>query len=218
MIRMKIIIRDENELKRCFIQLKDVDYLVERFNSPKLGRLILGNNKFRHLGKYDFFEIKNRGVAQMIEENPYIVDFSEMVKYDGLTLSRLILLAQNPLSTNKKKLDEEHRVDDLQDIMSFNRGMLTYPIPILYDERIIYDNDEVVFGSTTLPNYYMLRPIQEDIDLNEYLAFHHQSLFESVLPEDEMASYQVTEIDGGLLVHFDVKNKVLSKIRKRITG
>lgn len=214
---MKIIIRDEQGLMRCFAQVRDAKYLAQRYDSKKFLNLALGNAAYRNLKDDDFYEVKNRAVAQIILENPYIVDFSEMVKCDGLTLNRIILLSQSPISYGKQKMDEQHKVEDLLDILNFNRGMLTYPIPVYYDGNIMMDNGEVVFGSTTIPGFYMLRSYNEELDLNEYLELNSGSLYERVNPEGEMVSYEVTKVNNGLLVHFKEKNKILSQIRKRLS-
>lgn len=214
---MKIIVRDEQGIKKCFIQVRDVKYLVERFESPRLERLILGNNVLRDLKADDFFEVKNKGVIEIIDDNPYIVDFSDFVKYDGLTLSRIILLSQSFLPDEKKKLDEQHKVEDLLDVMNFKRGMLTYSIPIMYDEKTLFDNGEVVFGSTTMPGYFMLRSYDESVDLSDYLVNNLNQLYSIVNPEGEFTSYDVTPLDGSLLVRFTEKKKVFSNIIKRLT-
>ena len=214
---MKIILRDEQGIKRCFVQVRDVEYLVQKYNSPKLGKMALGNASYRDLRADEFFEVKNMGVAKIIDDIPYIVEFGEVVNYDALTLSRMIVLSQSLITSEKEKLDEENKVRDLQDVMSFNKGMLTYPIPVLYDELII-DDGEVVFGSSTIPGYYMLKSYDEDLDLGSYLETNASNLFHSINEDGEMASYEVTKLDNALLVHFKEKNKLLAKIRKRITG
>ncbi len=143
---MKIIVRNEQGIKRCFCQMRDIDYLCTRFTSERFRRLALGNYIFKvdQLGEDDFIEVKNRAVQKMIDENPYIVDFSEVNMYDGFTLARMIVLSSSLMPNEKQRLDDEHKVLDLQDIISFNKGMLTYPIPILFDEKIKIDDGEVI--------------------------------------------------------------------------
>ena len=214
---MKIIIRDEQGIKRCFVQMRDLEYLADRFGSVFFGGLVARKNRQENHKMEDFTEITNVDVAKVIDRNPYIVDFSEFAKYDALTLSRLIILAHSPMATGKQRMDDEHKVEDLQDLISFKRGMLTYGIPVLYDEDLLFEDGEVVFGSTTLPGYYLLRSSNEDLDLNSYLNENLHALFSLVNPDGEMKNHEVTKLDDGLLVHFVEKKKILSQIRKRIT-
>jgi len=215
---MKIIIRNEQGIKRCYIQLRDVDYLVERYNSPKLGKMALGNAAFRNLRADDFFEVKNKGVAKIIEDNPYIVEFGEVVNYDVLTLSRMILLSQVPTVSEKDKFDQDHKVEDLQDIISFNKGMLTYPIPVLFDEELLVDDGEVIFGSTTFPNQYMIKSTNPELDLVDYFLDNINDLFLEVFPGEEMKDYSLMKLDDALLIHFVPKRSLFKSLKKRITG
>jgi len=215
---MKIIVRDEQGIKKCLVQVRDIKYLADRMNSPKFLRLALGSYVGKKLTGEDFIEINTIGIAKIIEECPYIVDFQEMAKYDDLTLSRMILLSRSPISLDeKKKMDEEHKVEDLVDLISFNKGMLTYPIPVLFDQKVLFDDGEVVFGSTTIPEHFMLKRNSEDVDLAEYFSQNAQSLFEQTGIEGEMKGYNTLPFSDSLLVQFDVKKKLLAKIRKRIT-
>ena len=212
---MKIVVRNEQEITRCFAQLRDIEYLGERYNSHLFGNLAVREHKNGHTNPYEFLEIKNESVAKIIDRHHYIVDFSDMVKYDTLTLSRLILLSHSFLPDEKTKMDEEHKTDDLVDIISFKKGMLTYPIPVFFDEKDLLDNGEVVFGSTTIPGYYMLRSYNNEMDLREYFEANAQELFKAVRGDKEMVSYDITPLGKELLVHFKEKKKSLFK--KRIT-
>jgi len=216
---MKIIVRDEQGIRRCLVQVRDIKYLAEKLNSPKFLRLALGDAINPKIKGEDFIEINSVAIAKIIEENPYIVDFQEMAKYDDLTLSRMILLTRSPVSFDEaKKRDEEHKVEDLVDLISFNKGMLTYSIPVIFDQKVLSDNGEVIFGSTTIPDHFMLKRCSEDIDLPTYFSQNAQALFEQTGIEGEMVDYKTLELSGSLIVYFNVKKKLLSKIRKRITG
>ena len=176
---MKIIVRDEQGIKKCLVQVRDIKYLADRMNSPKFLRLALGSYVGKKLTGEDFIEINTIGIAKIIEECSYIVDFQEMAKYDDLTLSRMILLSRSPISLDeKKKMDEEHKVEDLVDLISFNKGMLTYPIPVLFDQKVLSDDGEVVFGSTTIPEHFMLKRNSDNIDLVDYFVSNANALFE----------------------------------------
>ncbi len=218
MIQMKIIVRDEKGIKRCFAQVRDIDYLAKRCNSTKFRRLALGNAIFRDLKPETFVDIKNMGVAEIIEENPYIVDFSEFSKYDALTLSRIIVASRSFFPDDRRKMDEEHKTEDLVDLISLKNNMLVYPIPILYDEKQLVDDGEVVFGSTTLPGCYLLRSTNPEIDLIDYFEKNAQALFESINPEEKMASYEIIKTDNDVFVRFKVKRDIFAKIKKRIAG
>ena len=93
--------------------------------------------------------------------------------------------------------------------------MLTYPIPVFFDEKVLLDNGEVVFGSTTIPGYYMLRSYNNEMNLREYFETNAQELFKAVRGDKEMVSYDITPLGKELLVHFKEKKKSLFK--KRIT-
>ena len=214
---MKIIIRDEQGIKRCFVQMRDLEYLADRYGSVFFGGLVARKNRREKHSPEEFTEITNIDIANIIDRNPYIVDFSDNARWDLLTLSRMVILTQSPMSIGKRRMDEQHKVEDLQDLMNFKRGMLTYGIPIFYDENILFEDGEVFFGSTTLPGYYMIRSENKDLDLNAYLNDNLQELFSLVNPEGELKNFEVTKLDDSLLVHFVEKKKVLSNIIKRIT-
>ena len=215
---MKIIVRDEHGIKRCFCQMRDIDYLSTRFTSERFRQFALGNYIFRDLKEDDFFEVKNRAVKKIIEEDQYIVDFGEINKYDNLTLSRMILLSQVPLPTEREKLGIDHKILDLQDIISFNRGMLTYPIPVLFDEKMKFEDGDVVFGSTTLSDHFMLRTNNQDIDLIDYFMENCNSLFALAYPEGEMKSYNIKKVNNDLIIYFEVKKRLFKSLKKRIVG
>ncbi len=212
---MKIIIRNEQGIASCYVQLRDIEYLGERHHSQFfLNYAVRERNKGKKAD--DFIKIDNR-IAKIIDEYPYIVDFSDMSKLDIGSLSRMIVLSQSFLPDAKTKADEEHKVEDLVDLISFKRGMLTYPIPVFLDEKQLFYDGEVIFGSTTFPEYYMLRTDNREINLSEYLSSNAQRLFEEIQPGNEMASYEEFRVDNDLLVHFKTKKKLFSKLRKGIT-
>lgn len=212
---MKIIIRNEQGIVSCYVQLRDIEYLGERYHSQFfLNYAVREHNKGRK--KDDFIKINNR-IGKIIEEYPYIVDFTDMSKLDVGSLSRTIILSQSFLPDVKTKADEGHKVEDLVDLISFKRGMLTYPIPVFLDEKQLFYDGEVIFGSTTFPEYYMLRTDNREINLSDYLSSNAQKLFGQIQPDDEMASYEEFKVDNDLLVHFKVKKKLFSKLRKGIT-
>ena len=63
----------------------------------------------------------------------------------------------------------------------------------------------------------MLRTDNREINLSDYLSSNAQKLFGQIQPDDEMASYEEFKVDNDLLVHFKVKKKLFSKLRKGIT-
>lgn len=213
---MKIIIRDANGgIKRCFAQVRDVDYLAKRFNSIRFKKLALDNASYRDLKNDDFFEVRNLGVAQIIEENPFIVDFCDLVNFDVLSLTRMIILAQSAFPSEKRKLDEDKKVDDLLDLINFKKGMLTYQMPVFFDEKKLIQDGDIVFGSTTLPDYYMLRSSNPDVNLLSYLEKNSQALFDCLDIEEDMESYDTIEVGKDVLVRFKVKKNLISKMKKR---
>lgn len=202
---MKIIIRDGQMIKKCLIQVKDVLYLIERFNVPKLKTLLLKNRK--DLKAVDFINVTDERIARIIEENEYIVDFTSMSNYDSFTLSRLILLGHNPIIN---KLDEENRVMDLQSIISFKNGELDYSIPVTLTKHL-YEDSEVVFGPSTFANYYLLDSKEEGLDIESYLDQHASSLYSLINSDQELDSFDVIKVQKGILVHFKEKKKRLFK-------
>ena len=202
---MKIIIRNENGIKKCFVQVRDINYLAERFNVGRLNRYVLGDRKPEET---EFVEIKDMKLAKVIEGCQSIVDFEEMAKLDDFSLGRIILLAHSYLG--KESRDEEQRVRDLQDIMSFKQGKLGYQIPVILRE-VVFENEDMVLGSSTLPGYHILKSINGSLDLDNYLALNLKPLFWMIYPEDEMESYNIIKMNDCLLIHFDVKKKHLSK-------
>jgi hypothetical protein len=212
---MKIIIKDGENIKKCLIQVRDVNYLAERYELTTLRKALLGKNEDSKK-EYEFIEVHNKDLAGAIEQNPFIVNFTEMARYDDFTLSRLIFLTQTPVNDGKQRLDDQHKIEDLQDIITFNTGRLPYQIPVLFDDRITLINEDVTFGSTTIPNYYMLRANKKDLNLAEYLRTKVDSLFGILELDREMDSYSTVELEDSLLVKFKLKRKRLTK--KRITA
>lgn len=212
---MKIIVKDGENIKKCLIQVRDINYLAERYELTILRKALLGKNEGAKK-EYEFVEVHNKDLAGAIEQNPYIVNFSEMAKYDDFTLSRLVLLTQIPGSTGKQRLDDQHKIEDLQDIITFTNGKLPYQIPVLFDDRITLVNEDVTFGSTTIPDYYMIRSNKKDLNLPEYLNAKVNSLFGILELDREMESFTTIELDDCLLVKFKLKRKLLGK--KRITA
>jgi hypothetical protein len=212
---MKIIIKDGENIKKCLIQVRDVNYLAERYELTTLRKALLGKNEDSKK-EYEFIEVHNKDLARAIEQNPFIVNFTEMARYDDFTLSRLIFLTQTPVNDGKQRLDDQHKIEDLQDIITFNTGRLPYQIPVLFDDRITLINEDVTFGSTTIPNYYMLRANKKDLNLAEYLRTKVDSLFGILELDREMDSYSTVELEDSLLVKFKLKRKRLTK--KRITA
>ena len=213
MILMKIIVRDETGIKKCLIQFRDVLYLEKRFNTRSIRKFISLSFEEK-VNEESFVEVRNRDIAKAIEAIPYIVDFSEMAKYDCVTLSRLIVLANSQIANEKQKLDEEKKVEDLQDIISFNNGTLTYVIPVMFDGKSMTKNDDIVFGSTTLPGYYLLKSSDKDFDYNSYILENAHSLFECVCPDQELISFQTTKLNDGILIHFKGKRKLFGSKKK----
>ena len=205
MICMKIIIKRNGETKKCFAQVRDINYLASRFNVDKLNRYVLGNSKPKGT---DFVEIKDPRLAKVIEENQNIVDVGEMAGLDDFTLGRIILLAHSYF--DKESADETHRVRDLQDIMSFNQGKLDYQVPVMLQDTI-FENEDMVLGSSTIPGYYILRSLNGSLDLDNYLALNLKPLFWMIYPEEEMESYNIIRMDDCLLIHFNVMKKHFGK-------
>ena len=213
---MKIIVRNEEGIHKVYVQLRDIEYIGERHRSHYFSNYAIRQHN-KGIKSDDFICVGNTGLAKLIVEYPYIVDFSEVVQLDSGAISRMIVLSHQFLPTPNQKADEEHKIEDLIDIINFKKGMLTYPIPVFYDNNILFDNGEVVFGSTTLPGYYMLRSYDKSMDLKAYLNENVQSLFSQVLPDKEMASFEALPVDGDIIVKFKTKNKLFSKFRKGIT-
>lgn len=206
---MKIIIKDETGIKKCLIQLRDVDYMEKKYNARSI-RKYLTMGIHSELKEESFIPVTNAHIAEVIEANPSIVDFSEMVRLDNLSISRMIVLAHTFGAKEKQQLDDEKKIIDLQDIMSFKNGTLNYQIPLLLDGKVMFNDGNVVFGSTTIPGYYMLKGNKET-NLREYLELNSNSLFNTIESDKEMESYSVTELDNCLLVRFNTKKKRITK-------
>ena len=212
---MKIIVRDGNEIKKCLVQVRDIEYLSERFELAKLKKAVLGKEEGTKKG-YEFVEIHNKELAGAILQNPFIVDFSEMAKHDSFTLSRIIFLTQTPINDGKQRLDDQKKIEDLQDIITFNTGKLPYQIPVLFDDKVTLINEDVTFGSCTVPNYFMIRSNKKGLDLAAYVREKIGSLFAVLDCDREMESYSTVEVDDAILIKFKLKRKSL--LRKRVTA
>ena len=72
---MKIIVRNEEGIHKVYVQLRDIEYIGERHHSHYFSNYAVRQHN-KGIKSDDFICVGNTGVAKLIVEYPYIVDFS----------------------------------------------------------------------------------------------------------------------------------------------
>ena len=147
---MKIII---NEKK--YVQVRDILFLAKLYNSEILM-------------KYYLFLINNGYIDNdFVKSTNSLIDFRDYQDYSDLHLSNLLI----SLSSRTGSDIIEHKLDDLREIISYKRRELGYAIPLIPDEKIDinYDDLGLSFKSTIFKDYYLIETISgEEIGERDY--------------------------------------------------
>jgi len=216
---MRIIIRKDDQVDKCYVQLRDIKFLSTKYKSIALKNLYL---KYLDLGTKDedFIKMTEPRLIEIFTKANTIVDLDDYVNLDPLVLARTIYASSFSLSTDKLRRENEHRNQDIADIYHFLTGDLTYPIPIMYDNKYLIENEDksITLGSTIIPDYYIINGINKDnSELISYLEDNLEDIITNNYPDEEV-NYKVQKLNDNILVIFNHQKKkkhILKKIFKK---
>ena len=211
---MKIITNDYNNNFYCYIQVRDLAYLVEqrRLTIFKLLYEKILNNGMIYT---DFIRIKDPSMIEVILQIDEIIDFNDYQKLDALSLSRILV---NSIYSDTKQT--EHKCESIRDIMEFNKGELDYKIPILPTNKYacLSTIQNISFQTSTVPNFYILRS-EDDTPITEkdYQAFLEQQI-QDVIRIEHLKEYEtnITPMGSYIIIRIERKKPVKESIFKRI--
>ena len=211
---MKIITKDYNNNFYCYIQVRDLAYLVEQ---KRLTIFKLLYEKLLNAGMIytDFIRIKDPSMIEVILHIDEIIDFNDYQKLDALSLSRI--LVNSAYSSTKQT---EHKCESIRDIIAFNKGELEYKIPVLPTNKFACLSTEknISFQTSSVPNFYILRS-EDDIPITEkdYQAFLEQQI-QDVIRMEHLKEYEtnITPMGPYIIIRIERKKPVKESIFKRI--
>lgn len=201
---MKIMV-NEKDKKSCYVQLRDLYYLSARFKSSSFENLY---EKYiqQGLGNADFVFLDDSRVVEVIEFNPFIVDFSIYANNSVGTLIRLAALTAGPV-VHADTVDGQHKRDDIFDIIEYKRGQLEYQIPVVFDRKKYVDMGRMILGSTNHPGFYMLKRKDVEVNLEDVVNKDYRVLFETLGLVGECTGVSMFNVDEDIVFKFKTKNK-----------
>lgn len=151
---MKIIVNRKDETV-CFVQLRDLIFLANK-NLQVFRELSI---QYINEGKTmeEFVRINNMKLIEFIGKCDDIIEFDDYVNgsiesISNAIVTRNLLFKVDPDSNKKVK----HQTDDLQDIIAFKQGVLSYQVPLVLTD----DVDEIIgtlrVRSTILNNRFVI--------------------------------------------------------------
>ena len=201
---MKIII-DEKGKRTCYAQVRDLYYLAARFKSSSFENLYEG---FINEGRAetDFVLLEDPKVVELVDFNPFIINFSEFVGYSQNALIRLAALTAGPV-LHTDTTDNQHKRNDIFDIMDFKKGQLQYEIPVVFDKKKFIDFGKMELGSTNHPGFYLLRRKDPEVNLEEVINKDYRVLFETLGLEGYCDGVYMFNVGEDIVFKFRTKHK-----------
>ncbi len=211
---MKIITKDYNNNFYCYIQVRDLAYLVEQ-KRLTIFKLLYEKILNTEMIYTDFIRIKDPSMIEVILHVDEIIDFNDYQKLDSLSLSRILV---NSIYTNSKQT--EHKCESIRDIIAFNKGELDYKMPVLPTNKYACLSTEknISFQTSTVPNFYILRS-EDDIPITEkdYQAFLEEQI-KDIVKLEHLQEYEtnITPMGSYIIIRIERKKPVKESIFKRI--
>ncbi len=208
---MKIIVNE-----KVYVQVRDILFLARLYKSEILMNYYLSfiNQGFLD---YDFIKSKN-SLLNKILATDIIIDYRDYADYTDYHLSSLIINLSSTHNGNKDIV--EHKMDDLRDIISIVRKDANYTIPLIPDDKIVkrYDDLNLCFKSTIIPNYYLLEPIngEEPTHYQEAVDRGIASLKKQGIIKEEQPSYQLISKETYYVVCFIKEKKKTPRLMDKI--
>lgn len=209
---MKVIRYDNKTVKLCNVQVRDLIYISRKYNLKPVMDLYLSyiNKGF---GDTDFISVTETGLLKLILNDEGILDLSSYVNCDISTLSRMIVLG----ATGGNNQTMEHRKEDLDDLIDYNRGMLNYTIPLFVDGLTVKESKDkkFVFYSTCFPEIFLIKKRDRSADFSINLGSFYEECIHSIY---EKPMYQCLERDVHFVINDDyMVLKINPKSKKKVS-
>ena len=201
---MKIII-DGKEKKTCYAQVRDLYFLAARYKSSTFEQLYENYINQGH-AETDFVYLDDPRVVELINFNPFIVNFSEAVNYSQTALIRMAALTTGPV-VHVDTEDNKHKRNDIFDIIDFKKGQLEYEIPVVFDKKKYVDFGKMELGSTNHPGFFLLRRKDPEVNIDEVVSKDYRVLFETLGLEGTCEGVYMFDVGEDIVFKFRTKNK-----------
>ena len=201
---MKIIIEEKNR-KSCYAQVRDLYYLAARFKSSSFENLYETYIN-QGLTEKEFVYLDDPKVVELIDFNPFIINFSQYVSQSNGALIRLAALTTGPV-IHTDTLDNQHKRDDIFDIIEFKKGELDYQIPVVYDKKKYIDLGRMILGSTNHPGFFMLRRKDPEVNIEDVVNRDYRVLFETLGLEGDCDGVYMFNVGEDIVFKFRTKKK-----------
>ena len=199
---MKIIVHKENETI-CFVQLRDLLYLAygKRNAFRELANKYIDEYKQIH----DFVKVTNPEMVKILERREDIIDFDDFSSSHTIDSLTHLLVAKNLFcSDSESRRRVEHETNDIQDIIAYKKGELSYAIPLIADYRLVQNINGYVVMSTNCDTKFIVKyetAVFPDfvyaIDIIKTLAIE-----KGLLKSDVEYSYRTVQLEDSLVLSF----------------
>ena len=209
---MKVVRYDNNKVKLCNVQVRDLIYISRKYQLDSVMNLYVSYIN-RGIVDTDFVSITDPKLISVILNDDGIVELSSYVNCDVATLSRMIVLG----STSGVSETSEHRKEDLSDLIDFNRGSLSYTIPLFVDGMMVKESKDQKFVcySTCFPNVFLIRKRDVHAQFSINMGGFYDECIESIY---QRPAFRNLERDVHLRTYHDYMIiKVNTEHKKTIT-
>lgn len=226
---MKIVISNPMVGNDCYIQVKDFLTLGRVYGDKKMMNHYVAMLNQGH-GDYDFVRITNMDFVNQIIASDVIINFMDFKDEPFSYLSQFLIQLNSFFGDASEKDIASSKSDDLRDIMAFQKGDLSYPIPAILDGRLQYVDEELglICGSTILKDCYVLKSVDgRAVNTIDYDAFFKKAIdqiYENDYPAVKIEDRKYKYYDRGssffLFLHQKLEKKqgklgkLLAKIKK----
>lgn len=213
---MKIITNTKYDGVLCYVQVKDYLYLARISKNEALMNIYISLINRGHGDDY-FIRVTNLHYIEAFKRCDDIVNFVDY-KRDDIEYLSSVLVTMNVVYP-QSEYDKEairHKSDGIRDIMSLKKGELDYSVPIIPSGELEIDNDDVVFTSSVIPDWYIFRKKngnEESID-EEFLDLCIDNVFKNdyAFISTEERKYRL--VDNGSTIYLNVLNRMEKKKSK----
>lgn len=174
---MKIIRKDSGKI-RVFVQVRDIKFLLDNFNPCSLDHFyyIALLDKYsecvlKRLSFDDFIFVDDEALAIFLERCDLVLDYDEYINYDIMGLNKIISNRGLISNFTLGKAIFEYQNDSLKWLLDCQTGSTKIKIPLIENERFIYQRNGVRVYATDLKNYFLLKSddslnVWDDFDMD----------------------------------------------------
>ena len=165
---MKIITEDYNNNFYCYIQVRDIYYLLKtkpNITIKAMYEKCLRTNKT----DYEFIRITDPHIIELILHTEGIIDFETYHQENPELLTRYLI---NSIFSDTE--ETKHKCESIRDILAFQKGELNYKIPIVPTrEYACFDSKRnISIQTSNMKGYYILKTEDDiPIDNKDYQFF-----------------------------------------------